>query len=113
MLIDSLSKSFASSLLKTGTKTNMQITKLIETLCDGDNNYLRDKVYIHKINEWYQQDNIKNMTKTKQQLEKIVNEYATNTNKDLLKAELELLVLYAERDQIKKDHEKTLEILRK
>lgn len=89
----------------------MQITQLIQTLCDGDNNSFRDKVYIHKINEWYQQDDIKNMAETKQQLEKIVNGYSDNINKDLLKAELELLVLYAEREQANKDFKVVEKIL--
>lgn len=34
----------------------MKISKFIKTLCDGDNNSLRDKVYINQINDWYQQD---------------------------------------------------------
>jgi hypothetical protein len=33
----------------------MQITKLIKDLCDGDNNFYRGVVYVHKINDWYQQ----------------------------------------------------------
>ena len=61
------------------------------------------------------------MTKTKVQpsdkigqlIEKLVNKYPWSDSKELFRTELEYLVAVAEREQMKKDHENTMKILRK
>ena len=60
-----------------------------------------------------------NMSKVKQEIEKIVKKYSekeyagfNDNEKDLFRLELELLVLEAEREQMKKDHEETLRFIK-
>jgi len=54
------------------------------------------------------------MKEVEQQIKELLNKYAnTATEKYLLEAELRLLISLAERDQMIKDHNSTLEILRK
>ena len=50
----------------------------------------------------------------KKEIEKLVNRYSPKKEKiirDLLRADLELLVLLAEREQLRRDHKATMEII--
>jgi hypothetical protein len=48
----------------------------------------------------------------KQEINKLKNKYSPKGGEELFKAELEYLVALVEREQMKKDHEQTMEILK-
>ena len=52
------------------------------------------------------------MEEIKQKIDKLVSEYSgTDAEKNIYRLELEILVMLAEREQMKKDHEEVLDYL--
>lgn len=51
--------------------------------------------------------------KVKKEIERLVNKYPWGDSKELFRAELEYLVLIAEREQLKKDHDETMKVISK